>query len=644
MARLRFEVLASYIFDTLRATVFNPVGTPQARINGGPWQSMPATSQGFLRTFPLPAPGTVLMEYQDDDGVRTLCNFLVVDNTLPCRPNQIGFGVDRNVVGKIDLSITDNFAPLQLPLCVSIDGGATEVCGTSSDPTSSARKPAPLNIPPGVSTISQEFKTNDGCVYAFATDILVQDGITQFSLDITKTDVTTVGGSDGTITVTPVGGSGNFQYAWADSVVNTPTRTGLPLGGYTVTVTDQITGQVEEQTIFIDQPGAVEPDVPGFFEVPKTQSLHFVIEPAFDFINTFPTPDNQLLSNQRVPDWGGFDYAIKKNQADNFNIQFRSNLPLHECQLFSCETGEAVASYIPQVVVQNTSLAETFNVRLQNNGSNQTRVYFVGETSIPLATEVGDFFEIFNNGDGFNGNYAVVSINIDAVIGQQYLVINQVYNITAGSSVAKTRFLNSIVDFNIWEFTVSFASISRGYYYMAIRAFNDSLLFDQTAFSEPISIEYRHPNTHFIEFTNIDNANDIDYQNNITHRIRVESVMYERQPEGESDNLRNSDGSLVNLSFKPQRKFNFRAIAIPPYLQELLLLAYKHDVFRVNGVRYKYEENSLEIEYREKNVLSDSNAIIEQAKWFETFNGDDLGGLTVAGGFVLANNGFIKRT
>jgi hypothetical protein len=60
------------------------------------------------------------------------------------------------------------------------------------------------------------------------------------------------GASDGSITVTPLGGTAPYTYAWADGPT-TATRTGLPRGDYTVTVTDSASATVT-RTIRLTEP------------------------------------------------------------------------------------------------------------------------------------------------------------------------------------------------------------------------------------------------------------------------------------------------------------------------------------------------------------------------------------------------------
>ncbi len=60
-------------------------------------------------------------------------------------------------------------------------------------------------------------------------------------VDMSKTDPTTIGGSDGTATATPTGAQGSISYEWDDPAnQTTQTATGLEDGTYTCIVTDSI--------------------------------------------------------------------------------------------------------------------------------------------------------------------------------------------------------------------------------------------------------------------------------------------------------------------------------------------------------------------------------------------------------------------
>ena len=74
---------------------------------------------------------------------------------------------------------------------------------------------------------------------AVSNTVAVTQSSTALTATATSTDATTPGGSDGTATAIPAGGTGPYTYSWNSIPVQTTiTATGLPAGVYTVTVTD----------------------------------------------------------------------------------------------------------------------------------------------------------------------------------------------------------------------------------------------------------------------------------------------------------------------------------------------------------------------------------------------------------------------
>ncbi|MBI1223908.1 MAG: T9SS type B sorting domain-containing protein [Bacteroidetes bacterium] len=109
-------------------------------------------------------------------------------------------------------------------------GGYTYQWSTPNMPTT----PSICGLSVGPITVS--VTDQNGCVVSGSINVTSQPAIV---LTVTKTDVKCKGGNDGTATVTPTGGAGNFTYQW--SAGNSPTQSttgGLPAGNVSVTVTD----------------------------------------------------------------------------------------------------------------------------------------------------------------------------------------------------------------------------------------------------------------------------------------------------------------------------------------------------------------------------------------------------------------------
>lgn len=77
-----------------------------------------------------------------------------------------------------------------------------------------------------------------------------QAAFAQLSLTTSQNNVTCNGGADGSATVIPLNGTGNYSYAWAPSGGNNATASGLSAGTYTVTVTDTVSSGFSEAILY----------------------------------------------------------------------------------------------------------------------------------------------------------------------------------------------------------------------------------------------------------------------------------------------------------------------------------------------------------------------------------------------------------
>ena len=113
-------------------------------------------------------------------------------------------------------------------------GGTLPYTYLWSDALSQVDKTATALVPGSYSVTVTDI---NGCVSIGSATVTSPPALT---LAITQSPTSCNGGSNGTATVTPAGGNGGYQYSWATGSVMqvTPTAANLPLGTYTVTVTD----------------------------------------------------------------------------------------------------------------------------------------------------------------------------------------------------------------------------------------------------------------------------------------------------------------------------------------------------------------------------------------------------------------------
>lgn len=422
---------------------------------------------------------------------------------------------------------------------------------------------------------------------------------------------------------------------------------GLAGGGHTlITVTNPASPNEVRVYKITDSETPVEPeDVGGFISIPTQQSLQIYEQVNIDYCNIFPTLDNQPYCEQGTSHFKNPPYYQDYQKCDRPPVQIQAQFDDFEVSLKSEVDDSVIFTYDPIKTAELQSQELSFTVRLENNGGGQTRIYFPGYTEIPIPLVTGDQFEITNNADGLDGIYEVINVVNDALLGTQYLVITLTYTAPNPTSSAVATFINNVVQFDIYEFTLIFDTLAVGRYYLEI-IYQPNTDFTRTFRSEPIRIFNNGDLKDYLYFrwTNEDRANDIDYSNSINHIVRVEGFIFDRFLSGLNETLTQTDGEVVQLAFKPQRGVLARVYRIPPYLIEKLSLAVRSDFVFINEVRYKTQDGFGDPNYRVRFGLNNIEGIFIQSEWFDSYNGDDLAGEPgVSGGFVVANEGFIKR-
>lgn len=462
------------------------------------------------------------------------------------------------------------------------------------------------------------------------------EGPLQLFATATVSHVTSNGGNDGAITLSVIGGvSGSRSFLWNDGAT-TQNRTGLTAGVYSVFVSDIISLEnITLQNIVVNEPGAPPIPVGKIFEVPFLNSIHFVANTG----SSVQGLDNVSLCNQVFKGFDQINYFQKVEKGDNKIIQFNSDFESHIFELRSLETDALVKSFAPTLVEQNIGVSEDFTIAIRNHSqAGKSRVYFtVGNPPIPLT--LNNFFEISNT-TLYNGTYTIVGIERDTLLGYDYIIINKTFLDGTSSVIGNGKFYNDLTEFNVYEFLVSFIDISDGFYYLKGIAKSSN---EKVIVSEPIDLRLKHEGTNLITYRNGDNAFDITWTSGYIGAVRVESLFgHKRTIGGDQSITRDSSYSLVKVSAKAQRILIFETFMLPMYMHEKLGLIFRCDSVNINNVTVQAEEGYAEPTYVERFLLANSSIKVEQTGWLNRYNSNDTGG-TVADGFILANEGFIKR-
>lgn len=655
MARLNFLVqwinanssASRSITLSVTAATANYTGAPKARIykdgdTPPSFTNMTLGTTNFTQQKLNLDDSIYVVEYQDNDGSRTLGKFktTVVASTCFAGNSLFAFAVLDSKV-RVLSTLTE-------PFSASIDNGTTFKSYPIGSPNGAEWTNSELDAM-GLSNsipILKTKRTSNDCVDSIATLLFVQtETLDPLEGSLSKTDVTTSGGSDGTITTTVIGGSGNYSYSWADGPT-TQNRSGLSAGSYTITITDLVTSEEIELSTSITEPQVIPPQPDGsILQVPMLNSISFVIPETIDGCTVFQTLDNTLFKDQYFPGYGRANYFQPFAKCDAPVIQFNSDFPVNTVSLYKCENNELIKNITVELKEENIGVVEDFTISIRNHTGfvGKSRVYFSASTgAIPIPLSPGESFEVLNNSDDFNGIYTIVDILTDSITGQQYLIINLTYDAGSPISPGTGRFDVSNEDFNVYEAACDFLDVDNGVYFIKISSYDTDPDDGKYAISEPLDIQVEHLKTNLLEYYNSDNAFDITWTTGYQGRIRVPSVLFRRLPGGEVDTSRDADYSLVTTSGKVTRGVLLQTFLLPPYMHEKLSVIFKLDFKFINKVQYNTLEGYAEPQYQEQVMLSNSSIKLEQVGWFTKYNSNDIGTVN-EGGFILSDQGFIKR-
>lgn len=659
--RLNYLIRAHSSLSTVSLTVYsNYVGTPEYRIYE---VATPVTPFAVIPVFgiyrsildiPVALDKFYQVDIKDDTGIITLGKIATHSIGTCLGINPVGLDADLQVTDtQVSVSLSRTGLLTSTPLLFSIDGGNTWKSNTGVGfhlAVWTNAEVAGLTLPVG--GLSFVIRNESPlCTQSQIFDALLEaTPPPTLTASTSKTDVTTNLGTDGTGTVNVLTGAGQYEVKWlidnfivnlvSGNPIQSTTRGGRSAGTYSITVKDLTTLQTVNLSITINEPGAPPPPAGEFLQIPNMNSITFVEKVNVDNCSVFQNMDNTLFCEQEFVGFSHQNYFQKVAKCDNITIQFLSDFSGHEVTLWDYITNTLAATYVAVLKEANINQPQEEGIFITYHLPNQSRVYFnVG--GIPVPASVGDPFEVFNSPDGFNGNYLIATIQLDVLLGQQYLVINKVYGLLVPASFADARFVLTLVPFNVFETIVTgLGLLANGKYFMQIKGLG---AVPRVFVSEPIDLQLEHKGTNLVRYRNIDNAFDMTYTTGLTCQLRVESTLFKRVPDSSDEQYRNTDLSSVKLSAKRYRKFIFELWMLPPYMHEKLAVIFGHDVININGVRYQSDDKYQEPKYLVRYPLSNSQIVIEQYGWFNKYNSDDLGSVDGDGGFILANGGFIKR-
>ncbi len=285
--------------------------------------------------------GSAPYDYTWDSGAQTedLANVsagtyaLLVTDTNGCTAST-AVTVDTSPAVEAEASVDS-------PLCHGVTDGSISLAITGGQAPftylwSDGSTGASLNgIGAGSFTIA--ITDDNGCTWeqniaVTAPDALAAD--TAISNYPNGYNVSTWGGSDGSIALNVSGGTPPYTYLWSDGAI-TGTRTALPTGTYTVTITDA-NGCTLELTIVLEQPDDLAMPT-GFTPNGDGQNDAFVVHGLAGY------PNNQITIFNR---WGNVVYD-RLNYANDWGGENRQGEDLPNGTYF------VVLKLSPELTLQN---------------------------------------------------------------------------------------------------------------------------------------------------------------------------------------------------------------------------------------------------------------------------------------------------
>jgi gliding motility-associated-like protein len=191
---------------------------------------------------------------------------------------------------------------------------------------------------------------------------------TPFTITPAIVDATCNGSCDGSVALTIIGGSGNYDYLWSTGDT-TNMLMDLCAGQYTVTVTDN-TGCLDSLTITIGEPAAI------------TVSIISVVEPTCPVT----TPDGSIEVAAAGGNGGPYAYQWLDDQ-----------LNLLAGQSSNIATGLTAGIYNVAVVDQSTGCADTTFIILNNDNAADIALDSINQVSCFGACD-GEIFTTITNG------------------------------------------------------------------------------------------------------------------------------------------------------------------------------------------------------------------------------------------------------
>jgi len=404
---------------------------------------------------------------------------------------------------------------------------------------------------------------------------------------------------------------------------------GLTPGSYTAYVLDNYgckkSTTFEVIGVTVDKPGPV-------FIIENANPLKFYKSTEFTACGEIPNFDNSPISDQGYWNIEKQNYQQPVNQCDDVITQIKTTYETITINVVDCDNN-IVQVPVVSLETENILQKDKRDCQLKSGDTGKTNIYYItGNTYDPGTTDINGSYTLSNGvlpewaSDGniasgititlsstsLNGTFTIEQSVYDEEIQGYALQINAVFTGTPGEAGITEAVYNE-EDYNIYEFTIDFASIDEGIYKVYVYGTDTDPRYDDVLWiSEEIFNYENHERTVLFRYSNPDNIQQIDYSTGVEFTFRVPARFVKYRNGGESENFVSDDGTKKQLKGVVIMEIQLETSLIPQYMVEKLFIASIHKNLYINGVKATLSEQG-----ESEDLFSERNPFYTYVAWYQ---------------------------
>lgn len=416
-------------------------------------------------------------------------------------------------------------------------------------------------------------------------------------------------------------------------------------GSYTIYVRDSFGCNVSK-SFSVEAFGVTDP----YTHISKSNSLRWAKRSVGGVDTDRRIDENRLSSEDRTE--VVHQVAQRFLNTDIIVEQIRSNFETNTLTVHK-PNGETILLQ-PQKITNNLRLKDRRDARKYNFGDSKMAVYFTTGKTYDYDTGSDLSVDYTLNGGlpewAVIGNYAKVDtswleikdIQFDESKQSEVIVFDSLY--TGEDVLANVSSLYNREEYDVFEFVIDMSQFDGLEVYCVIEKSDTD--FETIVYqSEYVKVESVLDDYLEIIYAN-DTNTDINYSNNISHKLRLRSERISDAPSGESENYSTDTTTiLIEANLKESKEIVFEPI--PRGLMVKLFRSLFHRKLYIDGVGYVVSEiPEVEGGLEESNLYELTAKLIKTDKYYnaKTFDTEvpSLGGIVEMPSLIKTGSSFIK--